>query len=895
MQKTVPVRPNHALGLTADEVSISRQQYGNNQLGRRKTKSFFRKFVENFDDPIIKILLIVLAVNIILLFKNFEWYESAGIAVAVFLATFVSTLSEYGSESAFEKLQEESDKMTCRVQRAEGLAEIPIQDVVVGDYIVLQAGEKIAADGTLLSGELKVDQSALNGESKEATKSPSSSASLMGANFMQKNSLFRGSIVCSGEGLMEVTHVGNNSFYGRIAHEIQDETRDSPLKFRLRKLAETISNFGYIGAAIVAFADLFNSLVISQGFDPNQVMQAVQTPSIIVGALLHALTMGITIIVVAVPEGLPMMITVVLSSNMKRMLKDHVLVRKLVGIETAGSLNILFTDKTGTITKGKLEVTSFTATSGNAYHSLSELSAYHKLYSLFYLSALYNTSASISESENVKQVIGGNATERAILDFVLSHSIPLHDVKVVSRLPFNSTDKFSAADVIHNSRKFTLVKGAPEIILANCTSYYDEQGVTKPFTGASELRTKMDNMSKQSVRLLALATRESTVRNVTDLNELTLVGIIGIKDELRQEAADAINQVTQAGIQVVMITGDNKDTAAAIAREAGLVQSKQDGAVITSAELAKLSDSELKKLLPNLRVIARALPSDKSRLIKVSQEMGLVAGMTGDGVNDAPALKKADVGFSMGSGTEIAKEASDIVILDDNFLSISKAILYGRTIFKSIRKFIIFQLTNNFCAVIISIIGPFIGVAAPITVLQMLWINMVMDTLAGLAFSGEIALEEYMHEPPKRRDTPIINSYMWNQILFTGIYTALLCLVFLKLPIFGTLFRGSEGSSYLMTAFFSLFIFSSIFNSFNARTYRLNLLAYIWENKLFLSIIAFIFIVQLLMIYFGGAVFRTAGLTFIELQIVLILAFTVVPVDLARKMFIRMFGRKGSI
>ncbi len=303
----------------------------------------------------------------------------------------------------------------------------------------------------------------------------------------------------------------------------------------------------------------------------------------------------------------------------------------------------------------------------------------------------------------------------------------------------------------------------------------------------------------------------------------------------------------------------------------------------------------LKQALPHLRVVARALPSDKSRLIRISQEIGLVAGMTGDGVNDAPALKKADVGFSMGSGTEIAKEASDIVILDDNFQSIAKAILYGRTIFKSIRKFIVFQLTVNLCAVIVSIVGPFMGVDTPVTVIQMLWINMVMDTLAGLAFSGEIPLSEYMKEPPKQRDEAIINKYMWNQILFTGTYTASLCLLFLKLPVFHQLFRSYEGTNYFMTAFFSLFIFASIFNSFNARTYRLNLLAHLKGNKSFIFIISLICIVQILLIYFGGSVFRTAGLTFVELQMVLLLAFSVVPVDIVRKLIIRMHGKKGYL
>lgn len=896
MLKSATVQPCSLLGLTVDEVSESREKYGDNQLGRRKTKSFLKKFIENFDDPIIKILLIVLAVNLILLFKNFKWYESAGIAIAIFLATFVSTISEYGSESAFEKLQEEADKITCRVNRAEGLLELPINEVVVGDYIILQAGERIPADGFIISGTLSVDQSALNGESNETTKIPSNEPLFNdGSNFMQKNKLFRGSIVCSGEGIMEVTHVGNNTFYGHIAHEIQDETRDSPLKFRLKKLAETISNFGYTGAAIVFVADLFNSVVMKQGFDILKIMEVVKTPSVIVGNLLHALTLAITIIVVAVPEGLPMMITLVLSSNMKRMLKDNVLVRKLVGIETAGSLNILFTDKTGTLTKGKLEVTSFVIGNCMEYTSMPELARYQKLYQLFNLSAVYNTSAFISNKDSIRRAVGGNATERAILDFVLNHSADPKGVQVISRTPFNSTDKFSAAEIVYGRRQFTLIKGAPEIILSNCTSYYDEQGALCPISEISGLRRIMNKMTDRAVRLLAIATSESEVKKTSDLKGLTLVGIIGIRDEIRCEAVGAIRQVTRAGIQVVMITGDNKDTATAIAKEVGLVRDGQENAVITSEGLARLNDSELKQMLPDLRVISRALPSDKSRLIKLSQEMGLVTGMTGDGVNDAPALKKADVGFSMGSGTEIAKEAGDIVILDDNFLSISKAILYGRTIFKSIRKFIIFQLTDNLCAVIVSIIGPFIGVATPITVIQMLWINMVMDTLAGLAFSGEIPLEEYMREPPKRRDTPIINTYMWNQILVTGIYTAFLCIIFLKFPVFSKLFRGAEGRQYLMTAFFSLFIFTSVFNSFNARTYRLNLLAYIWGNKGFMLVLSFIIIVQLILIYFGGTVFRTTGLSFMELQIVLLLAFTVIPVDMARKIFIRMNGRKGSV
>ncbi len=334
-----------------------------------------------------------------------------------------------------------------------------------------------------------------------------------------------------------------------------------------------------------------------------------------------------------------------------------------------------------------------------------------------------------------------------------------------------------------------------------------------------------------------------------------------------------------------MITGDNINTAFSISKEIGLIENND--ICLTSSEFNEMNDDEIKNILPNLRILARALPQDKSRLVRIAKEKGLIVGMTGDGVNDAPALKCADVGFALGSGTEIAKEASDIVILDDNLLSISNAILYGRTIFKSIRKFIIFQLTVNFCAISLSIIGPFIGVNTPVTVIQMLWINMVMDTLAGLAFSFEPPLIEYMKEHPKQKKEKIINKYMINEILVTGLYSSLLCILFLKLPFFHSLYRSSQGDKYLYTAFFGLFIFIDIFNSFNARTHQINILANILKNKIFIIIISFIAIIQIIMIYYGGNIFRTSGLNFKEFQIMIMLSFSVIPVDWIRKMYLK--------
>ena len=374
--------------------------------------------------------------------------------------------------------------------------------------------------------------------------------------------------------------------------------------------------------------------------------------------------------------------------------------------------------------------------------------------------------------------------------------------------------------------------------------------------------------------------------NTDKFESLTLIGFIFLKDNIRKESISAIETIKNAGIQVVMITGDAKQTAVAVAKETKIIDNIND-IVLTSEEFNKMTDEYLMSVLPRLKVLSRALPQDKNRLVKISQEKGLIVGMTGDGVNDASALKKSDVGFSMGSGTEVAKETSDIVILDDNIASITTAILYGRTIFKSIRKFIIFQLTVNVSAVLLSVIGPFIGILSPVTVVQMLWINMVMDTLAGLAFAFEPAYKEYMKEKPKNRNEKIINKYMKNQIILNSIYSCAISIFFLKSSIIRSIYRYDPSDKYLMTAFFGLFIFLAIFNAVNARTYRINTFANLLKNRVFIFIILFIAIVQIILIYFGGDIFRTTGLTIYEFEIMLFLAFTVIPFDFIRKIVLK--------
>ncbi len=886
-------RPTRDGGLTAAEVEQARASYGSNELTPHQKSSFWRQFFSNFGDPIIKILLAALAVNLLFLFHHFDWYESAGIAIAIFLATFVSTLSEYGSETAFEKLQEESARMTCRVRREGLVLEIPVGEVVAGDLVLLQAGERIPADGILTAGSLAVDQSALNGETKEAAKRAGDGSSDP-RDLLAADRLFRGSVVCSGDGVLWVRQVGDATFYGGLAREIQEETRESPLKVRLAGLAKTISRIGYAAAVVVALADLFHSFVLDAAW-------VGATPSVIIGHILHAITLAITVVVVAVPEGLPMMITVVLSSNMRRMLKDHVLVRKLVGIETSGSLNILFTDKTGTLTKGQLTVSRFLAGDGTASETAADLRRRRGLWRWVELSGTCNSESQISPGKGKSQrAVGGNATDRALMTYLLPLTNQRDRPRILERVTFDSARKFSAVRIagagVPGERPVTLVKGAPEKILSACTRYMDENGEIRPLGDRRRLEDGWSAMTKQAMRVLALAISDTSVDESGVFSSLILIGLVGIRDEIRPEARQSVARVQGAGVQVVMITGDNRDTASAIAREAGLLMPRDgEEAVLTGGELAALSDDQVKRRLPALRVVARALPSDKSRLVRLAQEMGLVAGMTGDGINDAPALKKADVGFAMGSGTEVAKEAGDIVILDDNIASISRAILYGRTIFKSIRKFIIFQLTMNLCAVGISIIGPFIGIDTPVTVIQMLWVNIIMDTLAGLAFAGEPPLEEYMEEPPKRRDEPVLNRYMLHQILCMGLFTVGLCVLFLKLPAVRLWFRYANNPIYFMTAFFALFIFAGIFNSFNARTHRLNLFSHLLRNPAFMVIMAAVVVIQLLLIYFGGMLFRTAGLTGGELRRVMAIALLVIPADLLRKLVLRVCGRKGTL
>lgn len=873
-------------GLNKDQVEQSRKLHGDNIIHEAEQETFWDKFKGAFDDPMIKLLLVIAAIMAIMAVMGYaEFGEIIGIVISVLLVTGISAKTEIASDNEYRKLKDSTKKEVCKVHRDGKVVEVEINELVVGDLVILQSGDKIPADGYLYQGELRVDNSALNGEAEEcrkvavsdfkAYKELAMTADVTGDTFVDAHSLFRGAVVFNGEGIMEITKVGMKTMMGAMAEDMADDEVESPLKVKLAKLASQISMFGYIGSVVIALALLAHKVVIVGGFADYFANGGVM----VFKDVLEAIMLAVVIVVMAVPEGLPLMIAIVLMRNTAKMLQNNVLVRKPIGIETAGSLNILFSDKTGTITKGELEVVEFF--DGNLKDSYKDGSKIKEMMAL----CIGKNTGSMFDANG--KVIGGNATDKALLNFLTQAEMnKLEDLKVEKSQGFNSANKYSASQL---SGK-TVYKGAPERLLTKATKMLDENGNVVAID-KKKINDKIDRLAERAMRVLSFAYSESELIEDTLPDDLVMVGFVGIRDDVRPEAKQAIKEVQNAGVQVVMITGDRKETAVAIAKEAGLLNSKSDVA-LTSEELNKMSDKEVKAILPNLKVIARALPTDKSRMVKLAQELNLVCGMTGDGVNDAPALKRADVGFAMGSGTDVAKEAGAIVILDDNFKSIENAILYGRTIYNNILKFIKFQLTINVGAVAVCAIAPFFGIEEPLKITHILWINLVMDGLGALALGSEPALKKYMLEKPKSRTQSIVSAKMMNQILFAGAWVAVLSFAFLKAPFFINMFANTEEH---MTAYFSMFVLCAVFNGFNVRSNTINIFEHIKENMSFLKVMGVIVIVQAALTLVGGELFSCTPITVKHWLVIIAMAFTIIPVDMIRKVIFNSLDKEKDL
>ena len=861
-------------GLNDEEVLESRQKFGDNKIIEAEPETFLDKFKDSFGDPMIKLLIAIACIMAIMAFLGYaEWGELIGIVISVLLVTGISAKTEMSSDNEYRKLKDGAKKELCKVYRNGKIVEIEVDDVVVGDRIIIQSGDKIPADGVLCSGAIAVDNSALNGESEECKKYAITNdfiyreVAITGDTFVDKHSLFRGAVVVNGEGVLEVKKVGMMTMMGEMAKDMQDDDVESPLKVKLSKLADSISKFGYIGAVVIAITLMIHKVIVAGGVSPYFDLGMMY----VFKDLLEVLMLAVVIIVMAVPEGLPLMIAIVLMQNTSKMLQNNVLVRKPIGIETAGSLNILFSDKTGTITKGELEVVEFfDGDLKDSYQSSNYIKEYMGL------CIGKNTGAMF---DNNDKVIGGNATDKALLNFLGKNEMnSLNDIKVVKSQGFNSANKYSAAEL----ENVTVYKGAPERLLGKATKYINENGQVLPID-KDKLNAKIDSLADKAMRVLSFAYSESELIEDALPDDLVIVGFVGIRDDVRQEAKQAIKEVQNAGVQVVMITGDRKETAVAIAKDSGLIKS-DDELAFTSEELNKMTDDEIKAVITKIRVIARALPTDKSRMVRIAQELNLVCGMTGDGVNDAPALKRADVGFAMGSGTDVAKEAGSIVILDDNFKSIENAILYGRTIYNNILKFIKFQLTINVAAVAVSAISPFFGVEEPLKITHILWINLVMDGLGALALGAEPALKKYMSEKPKSRTQSLVNKNMMSQVLCAGAWLGVISFVFLKLPFFKEFFEN-EGQH--LTAYFSMFVFSAVANGFNVRSEGINIFDHIKENKGFIKVMLAIVLVQIILTFVGGEIFSCTPFGIKGWLIIIVMSLTMIPVDMLRKIIMK--------
>lgn len=867
-------------GLTSAEVQASKNTHGDNRLSSKEANSLLSIFIEAFQDQWILILLAALGLKIIFNFVGMifpaigeaNWYEAISLIFAILMSTGFSAISQYRNEQKFNTLQEEASKTNAKVYRDGKLKEVLVDNIVKGDQILLQSGDKVPVDGIILEGELKVNQAVLNGESEDAKKLPlGDQEEPDSSDLFTELKVFRGTVVTSGEAVMEATQIGDNTVLGSINTSLQEDSKDSPSKEKLNQLAGNIGVLGYSAGGAYSVINLV------LGFIALNKANNLNGGSIFL-LIIETILFAVTIIIMAVPEGLPMMLALVSSMNSGRLLAQNILVRHPDTIETAGYMNILFSDKTGTITEGKLSVVDFFLADGTLYAATGETDApdfdtiSDSLKAEMINGIGLNNDAMIADGN----AVGSNATDRALLDFLIGRdSLNFDTNSITEKQQFNSATKF--ASVTTNDGK-TYIKGAPEFILNDCYYYLDKYGHKQNFT--DDIKTHFQELSleqaNRSMRLLAILN--------TNGNDKVLIGIVCIRDNVRSSIKQTVETMNRAGVQVVMVTGDRKETAVAIAKEAGIVTGEND-LVLTHDELTALSNQELKQKLPFLKVVSRALPMDKKRLIEAAQDLDMVAGMTGDGVNDSPALKSADVGFSMGDGTEVAREASDIVILNNSLTSIEKAVLYGRTMSKSVSKFIIFQLTVNVTTIAMSLLSPLLGLKEPFTIIQILWINLIMDTLAALAFGEEPTLDRYMNEKPVAKKANILTGYMKSAIGVASVFITLVCLAILKNVggIQGFITNGTGNFEMVTTFTFTVFIYAVIFNSLNTRSNGFNVFEHIGENKKFSIVMISIAIVQTLIIQFGGKVFSTVPMDVQHYIVALLIAVLIIPADLIRK------------
>ena len=813
-----PIMQEKQQGLTAAEVLQSRLEHGENVLTPPKQQSKWRLYLEKYEDPMVRILLVAALVSLALSFVKQDFVETLGIIAAIILATTVGFYFECDAARRFSILTQMGEEQSVKVMRDGRLQEIPRREIVVGDIVIVETGDEVPADGKLLeSTDLQVDESSLTGEL--LTNKEPHPLQRDGKEAYPKDLLLRSSMVMAGRGCYQVTAVGDETEIGHVARQATEITGvKTPLNIQLDRLAKLISKVGSTIACTSFLLFLGHDILTNTLWQTDNYLGMAEV-------VLKYFMMAVTLIVMAVPEGLPMAVTLALALNMRRMLKSNNLVRKLQASETMGAVTVICTDKTGTLTQNCMTVSDVKCLTEDIRKD-----------SDFFKAIALNTTATHEV---------GNPTEQALLRWLVSQGVDYqqirHDHPISSQEPFSTERKYMTTTVGDT----TYIKGAPEIVTAMCELTKEQQQQTD---------SQLKEWQQHAMRTLAIA------------RDKTLLGIVAISDPLREEVPSAIRQCEQAGIEVKIVTGDTTETALEIARQAGIIESSSTVAPskcnialsMTGVEFAAMSDEEALKVVGDLKVMSRARPTDKQRLVALLQRRGEVVAVTGDGTNDAPALNRAHVGLSLGSGTSVAKQASDITLIDDSFHSIAQAVMWGRSLYKNIQRFIFFQLIVNVTALLLVLFGSFVGTELPLTITQILWINLIMDTFAAMALASLPPSREVMQEKPRSKDAFIINKDMMRGI---GVIGGLFFLGMFAMLWYFERIKGVDPQE--LTIFFCIFVMLQWWNLFNARTLGSHHSAFrrLWACRGFLLVLALVLVGQWLIVTFGGQMFRTEPLS----------------------------------
>ena len=849
---------NKRFGLTDEQVKQSREQHGRNVLTPPHRTSLWKLYLDKYRDPIIQILLVAAFVSLILAFIEHNFMETIGIFVAVFLATTVGFYFERDAAKKFNVLTALSEEQPVKVRRGGKVMQIPRHDIVVGDVVLIEVGDEVPADGELLvSTDLQINESTLTGEPITEKNTEGG-----GDGAYPRNVILRSTMVMNGRGEFVVTAVGDATEIGKVAQKSTEQTSvKTPLYVQLDKLASMISKVGSVVSVAAFVIFLVHDILTNPAWGGKDYFYMAEI-------VLDYFMMAVTLIVMAVPEGLPMAITLSLALNMRRMLKSNNLVRKLHACETMGAVTVICTDKTGTLTQNQMQVDELLPKDDNQH--------------LLDVAIAINSTAELDEDKAI-----GNPTESALLLWLKSQDKDYrelrHQAKVLKQQPFSTEKKYMATIAEVDGEKYLLVKGAPEIVLDLCEmeERYRNQALRE-----------LDEWQHKAMRTLAFAYRRTdrgeaaseksvpTIGQLLSAKDFTLQALVAITDPIRKDVPAAVKECRHAGIEVKVVTGDTAATAMEIGKQIGVFEDEAenigadgdmtslDQQMITGEQWEALSDEEAYKRAKDIRVMSRARPTDKQRLVAMLQKHGEVVAVTGDGTNDAPALHYAHVGLSLGSGTSVAKEASDMTLLDDSFKSIANAVMWGRSLYRNLQRFLFFQLVVNVVALLLVLGGSIIGTEMPLTVTQILWVNLIMDTFAALALASLPPSHEVMNDKPRKATDFIINKGMAFGILFCGI--AFFIVMFAMLIYCER--RGKGGVDvHELTVFFTTFVMIQFWNLFNAKSLGSNRTAFrhFLKDKGMILVLALVLVGQWLIVTFGGEMFRTVPLSLTEWLVII--------------------------